>query len=346
MNNTLLRACTWAWCAVAAPLGLAAQDLHFGHLTAVPTQVNPAYAGLLEGKARAGVATRGQWNSVTNAFRTAALSADMQVWDNGHDIAGAGIYLNSDRAGDLDFTTQEVGLTGSYLKALDDRTFVGFGLVNQFTFRRIDWTQARGFDFEPEQSLASDGRVRYWSLGAGLAAFRRINRKISWFVGGSAAHLNRPTTSFLADADNNVADQVYTRWALHGGAEIKFGRFNSVRPSILAQWQGPSSLVKVGSFYRFRQDMGTHTDAPIAVHFGVFGRFDVGAGYKTFDAVILAARFDYERTVITASFDTNVSSLAEASRGVGGPELSVVQQFDWGGRGRRRSKVKCPTFQY
>ena len=110
--------------------------------------------------------------------------------------------------------------------------------------------------------------------------------------------------------------------------------------------QGPHRQLNVGMFYRFRKDRGTHTDAPIAVHFGTFVRSYPAQNQGGVDAVILSARFDYHLTVITVSFDTNVSSLTQVSNGGGGPELSVVQQLNWEGRGRKRSKVECPTFQY
>ena len=81
------------WClaalSVVATVPVAAQgDLHFSHTAAVPTQINPAYAGLLDGKARIGVDYRGQWNQITNAYRTASFNADVKAWENSKDVAG------------------------------------------------------------------------------------------------------------------------------------------------------------------------------------------------------------------------------------------------------------------
>lgn len=324
-----------------------AQDIHFGHLAAVPTQVNPSYTGLMEGRARVGVDYRGQWNNFTNGFQTANLSADAKLWENRYDILGGGIFLTNDRAGDLAFTTQNIGFNTSYLKALDNgKTYLAFGIQNVFTFQQLDWTKARAFDFEPLETLGAEGKRSFWDIGGGLSFFQRPTRQLSWFAGVAGAHLNKPTVTFLEDNDGNVADQLYVKWTLHAGGEIKFGRFNSMRPSVLYLWQGPHRQLKVGTFYRFKTDNGIATDSEVAVHLGAFVRSYPARERGGVDAIILAARFDYRKTVITVSFDTNVSSLTAATRGVGGPEFSLVQQFDWGTRQRNRHKVKCPTFQY
>jgi len=348
MNTSLKRqisACLlYALAGVAPLLG---QDIHFSHLAAVPTQTNPAYTGLMEGRARVGIDYRGQWNNFTNGFQTASLSADMKLWENRYDVLGGGIFLTNDRAGDLAFTTQQIGINNSYLKALDNgKTYISFGVQNVYTFQQIDWSKARAFDFEPLEVLGESGQRSYWDIGGGLSFFHRPDRNVSWFAGVAGAHLNKPTVTFLEDNDGNIADQLYTKWTLHAGAEIKFGRYNSLRPSVLFLRQGPNRQLHVGTFYRFKTDNGISSDAEIAVHFGAFVRAYPAQELGGIDAIILAARFDYQNTVITVSFDTNVSSLRAASNGVGGPEFSLVQEFDWGKQGRKRHRVKCPTFQY
>ncbi len=326
---------------------LSAQDIHFAHLAAVPTQTNPAYTGLLEAKARVGVDYRGQWNQITNGFRTASVSADGKLWENRYDVLGAGLFMTSDRAGDLSFATQQVGLNFSYLKALDrGKTYLAFGVQNVFNFQSIDFSEAEAFSFEPLDVYGADGRIAFYDIGAGLAFFQRPSRSLSWFAGIAGSHLNNPTVTFLSDRDGNLADQLYTKWTFHAGAQIKFGRFNSIRPSVLYLKQHDHRQLKVGTFYRFKADNGLSTDSDIAVHFGAFMRAYPAKENGGIDAIILAVRFDYQLTIITVSFDTNVSQLRQISHGAGGPEFSIVQQFDWGSSRNRRHKVKCPTFQY
>ena len=332
-------------CAALAPGR--AQDLHFSHLNAVPMQINPAYTGLTEKRARVGVSYRSQWDNFTAGFKTATLSADFKPHHTGNGAAGVGLFVNSDRAGDLNFGTQQIGLNGAYLMALDGgRTSVSFGLQSVFNFQRLDWTAIDAFEEERGDILANGGRAQYLSVGTGLALFQRLNRRVAWFVGAGGANLNRPDAGFLDDGNTGGAQLTYRRWSGHGGAEIHFGRFNSVRPSIIYLHQGPNRQMKVGSYYRFRPDRGISTDAELAAHFGAFVRHSFYNDEWTSDAIVFAVRVDWQETVITFSFDTNVSKLRVASNGVGGPEISLVQEFDWGERRQRRSKVECPTFQY
>lgn len=331
--------------AVLATGSAAAQDLHFAHLTAVPTQTNPAYTGLMEQRGRVGIDYRSQWDNFTNGFKTATLSADFKAYQASNGAAGLGVYINSDQAGDLGFATQQVGLNGAYLLAVNDKTQVSLGLQGVYNAQRIDWTQAEGRDFEPI-SQRGDGRNSYLAVGSGAAVFQRVNRKIAWFAGLAGGNLNRPKVSFIDDDADVDADLLYRRWTAHAGGQIKFGRFNSVRPSIIYLHQGPNRQMKIGSYYRFRADRGISTDAQLAAHFGVFVRHSFYSDAWTSDAVVFAVRLDWHDTVITASFDTNVSPLRAATNGVGGPEISLVQHFDWGQRRERRSKMECPTFQY
>ena len=127
---------------------------------------------------------------------------------------------------------------------------------------------------------------------------------------------------------------------------VALGRFNSLRPSVIWLSQGPHKQLKVGTFWRFKPDNGTHTDTDIAAHFGVYLRSYLAKPKSGVDALNLATRFDYNKTSVVMSFDVNISSLVVATDGFGGPEISIVQELDWGTDPKRKHKVKCPTFQY
>ena len=347
MNTQTLQGWTLAVLCLLLTSAALAQDIHYAHLAAVPTQTNPAYTGLFDGRARVGLDYRGQWNNFTNGFRTASLSADMKAWQSREDVLGVGLHFNNDVAGDLNFTSQQLSVNTAFMKGLDGgRTFLSFGIQNIFNAQRIDWSEARAFSYEPLESLERGGRRNFWDVGAGLALFHRPNRRVAWFVGGAGAHLNNPEVTFLGDNDNSLGDRLYRKWTLHGGGEIHFGRFNSIRPSVIYLAQGPHRQLKFGTFWRYKTDNGLSTDSEVAVHFGGYLRSYLTTEDAGVDAFIIAARFDYHRTVITISFDTNISSLTAASNGFGGPEFSIVQHFDWGTYTRKARPVKCPTFQY
>ena len=333
-----------AACVVASA---SAQDVHYSNLSAVPMQTNPAYTGLMEHRMRVGFDHRSQWSNFTNGYKTTSLSADLKAYQNRGDVLGLGVHITSDQAGDLDFATQQVSLNAAYTKTLDrNRTFLSFGLQNVFSSQRLDWSKAQGFDYEP---LASDGagtKAAFFDVGAGAALFFKPSRKQAWFAGIAGAHLNNPDVTFLGYESSGIGDRLYTKWTFHAGGELHFGQFNSIRPSVLYLHQGPNRQLKFGTFWRFKNDNGLHTDAEVAVHFGAWLRTYLGQGGSGVDAVNLAARFDYGKTSAVVSFDLNISSLIVASDGFGGPEVALVQQLDWGTKRKRRHRVKCPTFQY
>ena len=66
-----------AWCFVAS---VSAQDIHFSQFFATPL-LNPANSGRHDGRWRAGLNYRNQWQSVTAPWRTFDLYGDMRVGD-------------------------------------------------------------------------------------------------------------------------------------------------------------------------------------------------------------------------------------------------------------------------
>jgi hypothetical protein len=79
-----------------------------------------------------------------------------------------------------------------------------------------------------------------------------------------------------------------------------------------------------------------------AISFGVWQRVvgDVEGGVKA-ESTVIAARFDYDKISLGLSYDVNISSLAEASRNNGGPEISLTYISSLPQKAR---KVPCPKF--
>ena len=99
-------------------LALKAQDVHFSHIHASPTIMNPAMTGLVDGDLRLVLNYRSQWNNFTTGYKTFAASADTKLIKIGkHDFIGAGLQVYKDVAGDLEFTTSYGGLSFSLLKS-------------------------------------------------------------------------------------------------------------------------------------------------------------------------------------------------------------------------------------
>ena len=325
---------------------LSAQDIHLSHIHASPIVLNPAMTGLFTGKTRLIGNAKSQWNSITNGYKTAVGSIDTKLWEfRNADMVAGGLQIASDHAGDLDFTTTQFGLSLSVLKSLTGKgdNYVSFGLQNSFVSNRVDYSKIVAFDSEPSVDGGTTNKVRYWDLSAGLAWFYSIDRFNSFYLGGSLFHINQPDVSFYEDGDNSEGLKLYRKWVIHGGADFKVSKKIFAKPSFIFKDQGPHREITLGTFLKYKTLKSYRSKAPSSIYFGAWLRWYAEKNYFGTDAIILAARADYNNTYFTFTFDVNISSLTKVSIGRGGPEFSVVHILEPKGR-RQPTKVRCPDF--
>ena len=325
-----------------------AQDIHLSHIHASPTYINPAMTGLFNGDMRFIANYRRQWESFTNGFQTFLGSADMKL-NQGfglQDDVGAGIQVSSDKAGDLNLSTVSANLTFSYLKALNSYGdhFVTFGVSNGIVQNRLDLSQLRIFDQDPYlQSGDFNNQLTYYDLNAGAAWFMPLKREDFLYVGGSIFHLNRALVTFTRDQpDYQAGTSLIPRYILHGGASVRINQFVTLKPSFIYFDQRPHQQFNIGTFLKITRETRTYVRPEYAFYAGLWFRWSNRAGEFNRDALIASLRYDIRNTVFSFSFDLNISPLRKATRGVGGPELSVMHFIDFIRPQRKRVKVKCP----
>jgi len=322
-----------------------AQDVHFSHIHASSTILNPAMTGLFKGDVRFTANYRSQWQSITNGYRTMAGGADMKLMTMKKDIVAGGLQVISDKAGDLDFTTNIVNLNFAYLKSLDGRgrSFISFGMQNSVISNSVDFTKIDVFEAEPLAQGATN-KFTYWDLSAGAAYFHTINKNSSFHVGTTIFHLNKPLLSFFERDDPSSTVLAKKRFLIHGGGDFQIGKNSSLKPTFIFMDQGPHREITMGSFYKFQNvGGGNKYDRNVSsLYFGAWVRWHAEKEFTSADAIIASVRWDLNKTFITFSFDVNISTLTNVSSGRGGPEISVVHILDNSRAGKRRAKVECP----
>lgn len=328
---------------------LSAQDIHLSHIHASPTLLNPAMTGLFNGDVRFIANYRSQWETFTNGYRTMVGSADMKILRFGmYDFFGGGITVYSDKAGDLDFTTNSASLSFSFLKSLDHRDdhYIAFGIKNTLVTNRVDYTNVVAFQSTANLGERLGDETSYWDMTAGLSWFYGFDRYNFMYFGVSYFHLNNPDVSFFKDnlVPGAEAPSLYRKLVLYGGADFDVNWALRLKPSFIFLDQGPHQEVTIGSFLKFNYDRLSKSKKKHGVYFGMWLRWYLERDLKGVDAFVTAIRFDIDRTFISFSFDTNISKLFVASNGVGGPELSVIHTLDLKKSKRRNSKIKCPSF--
>lgn len=333
------------------PQLISAQDIHLSHIHASPTYLNPGMNGMFnDGFLRLIANSRSQWDALTNGYKTAMVSADYKAYDSGSSIISAGVQLYHDVAGDLDFTTQQIGLSLGVIKVLDRNqdNLVSFGIQASHVNNRVDFSKAYTFEDEPLiYDYAVPNQIGYFDFSAGITYFHKLRTYGNVYAGVSLSHLNMADVSFTSRLEDQPGTyqidfkNQYRKLIIHGGADLRLSRYTSVQPSFIFMDQGPHQEISMGSFLKVCKDP-SFKKSPYAFYIGGWFRWYAENDIIGTDALILSLRTDIKRTKIAFSFDLNLSTLTVASKGAGGPELSIIQIIHSDKRNFRRGKVKCP----
>lgn len=326
------------------------QDVHFSHIHASPTFLNPAMTGMINnGMGRVIVNSKSQWNTVTNGYKTAAASADMKVYGNRGNVVGMGINLLADQAGDLDFTTVKAGLALSVLRSLDyrDRNVISLGAEVNHVSSRFDVSKMVGFEEEPLIALGISNKTNYFTYSIGLAWVHNFDKNRSFYVGGSLSHFNQPDVTFskgLAQEGiietNFDAYNLFTKIIFNAGGNFRISRNFNILPSAIFTDQGPHQEILFGGYLKYANRAAGPN--PISMYIGAWLRGYLETDLAGSDAAVVSLRADVNKTFFAVSYDFNISTWKRASRGAGGFELSVIHILDLDKHSRKIQDVHCP----
>ncbi len=327
-----------------------AQDIHFSQFYASPLTMNPATTGAFYGNIRGTLNFRNQWNSFA-PFNTFAAGVDMNFGSSflKNDLMGLGVNAFSDVAGDTKYSSTNVNLSFAYIKTLGDRyhrSYLAAGFQGGYAQKSVDYlamtfaSQYDGVGYDPTlgtgESMGFNSKS-YFDFSAGLMWYLTPPRedKFGMYIGGSMYHVNQPNQSIGA-----AVDKLYMRQSAQIGAQWPVGHMTSLVPAFMVNIQGPYQEFLGGTNLKFYlQGMEWSSTA---ISFGLWQRVvgDIDESFKP-DATIIASRLDYERVSVGVSYDVNVSSLTQASKNNGGPEISFSIIGDLPQRAR---KIPCPKF--
>jgi type IX secretion system PorP/SprF family membrane protein len=319
-----------------------AQDIHFSHIHASPTVLNPAMTGLFDGDYRLIMNYKNQWRNTTANYNTLHAGFDAKVTNlGGTGFLGMGLNVIADRAGDLNYTNTSAMLTLSTARALNREGdhFITVAIQAGMLHNYLDYSRLHVFDQEPLVQAGAPGTANAWDASAGIGWFKRVVRDGMIYLGASVFHLGQPDMAMLGQtAEYN--EQLARRWVFHGGGDIKIVDRYYLMPSFMIMEQSPHREINTGTFLRYdwqEYKRGKGSSVFFGAWFRYFVRTDISSSY---DALILAARLDKNSISYSFSYDVNMSSLATATRGVGGPEISVIFRGSWYHKPQYR--VDCP----
>lgn len=308
-----------------------AQDIHFSQMKLAPLTVNPALTGL-NGKYHAVVNYRNQWNSVATPFNTIGASFDMKFGNNHHErgFLAAGINMFYDIAGTQKMTTSNVNANIAYhIRINEDNTF-GLGLMGGFNQRglgRVDGmfaSQYDGIGFNPDIPSGENferSSFGFFDMGGGFVYHHNsISRNVfdtdgfELKIGFAGYHLIKPDYSFIQGGNDDLA----MRFTGFFESEFILGDSPwSLMPAIYYQRQGAHQEIFFGSFVKYRiisSSIRTEFVENFSIAYAPFYRFG--------DAFVNKLYIEYKEFGLGFSYDVNVSSLTQASKGRGGFEIA------------------------
>lgn len=330
-----------------------AQDPRFSQYYASSWNLNPAMTGIFNGRWRATVNYRDQWNSFLSPvpFRTYAASFETRFNVGANDdYASVGIGAMHDEAGTARFQQNKVQVGGAFLKQLSggrysNEHYLSAGAQLGFGQNSIDWSKlwfTRQFDTNAErpdlgassgENNANANSPLYLDFNAGLLWYVVFQNEGFFYAGGALSHINQPAISLIEDNQETL----YSRWSGHMGGQFPLTENFAILPGALFMKQGPAMETDLGINFRYsNNDLNE-----LALRAGVWGRLGNKLDNNIqMDAITVVGMLELNRWMLGLSYDITVSSLTVANNSRGAFEVSLTYFHPE----YRRSRVTCPKF--
>lgn len=329
------------------------QDKLLTQAFAHPVDLNPAFAGSIDGRYRVSLAYRDQWRSIIESpFTTMAIYGDFRIIpdDRKDDFFGAGFSLMTDRTALLNFNQNILSLYGSFHKALnaDRGQFISAGLNVGIAQRNINYEhivfndQFNGLDAYSNSTaeILPANNFAYFDIGLGIKYVSSLSEFSSYSVGVSMDHIPGNSISFYHNAaDNEDVDlpdaKLERKLSAFASFELASGELFSLLPRILWQKQGAHQMLALAMLGKI--DITNYDNQ--AVHFGGGIRINQTLeGMKPSAAYALFA-YEVKGLLIGLSHDISLTQLSLDHPGKGAFELSISYTGFY-----ENDDSLCPTF--
>ncbi len=326
---------------------ISAQDIHFTQFFTNPLILNPAQTGNFDGNYRIGFNFKAQWpwaitGTVYN-YHTETPYVDFSFGEKKIKTGWMGIGFNflNDEAGDGGLTYRRFSISYAYHQTFDreHRYILSVGVVGSYIIRSVNsnfyfndqWVDDVGFNtaLNPNEPIQ---RFSYstFDLGAGLNFNAQVSDRVKLDAGFSMLHINRPSGSFY-----NENEHIGYRYQASAGFQYNLGRritlnVNGYYGNEKTAEEGIAGAMVGYGFFNSKSSTPSNV-----LYFGMY--------YRVKDALAPLAGYQYKKTRLLLNYDVPLSKLVSASKGNGGPELSIVHVGGWE-REFNNKKVYCPKF--
>jgi type IX secretion system PorP/SprF family membrane protein len=276
--------------------------------------LNPALTGTFDGQLRASAIYRNQWGNVSTPFATPGVSLDMNTEKKIN--FGVNLMRQSAGTGGYTYTTATGNIAYTGVRFDNETKRVVFGMQAGIIQKRFDatkltfgdqWNPVTGLTSNPTADVLRNNNTSSLDIGAGVMYFDGApNKKANLFLGYSASHINRPKDQFKVFGDAKVP----LRHTLHGGVKLKASEKTSVTPNVLYLKQGTASEKMIGLYAE------TKLNATNEIMYGT--------NFRLGDAITPFVGFTFNNTMLSASYDINISDLGRLAKGTNSFEISLT----------------------
>lgn len=335
---------------------IVAQDIRFTQFYASPLTLNPAMTGLMDGKFRVGAIYRDQWRSVLDKpYKTFSAAFDIKfelpTKGRNKDFAAAGLVFFTDKVTGVDFTTNQIALSGGYHKSLnqDNSQYLSLGVQAALSQRGINYEsiyfgdQFNGIDSytRPTNEEFPENNFGFSDYAVGLNYSISPRKKTNFSIGGAIHHFLRPEFSFYerSDDDNTStvpSNRLLIKYSTQMSAQIPLGSQISLIPRVLFSAQGPHTELNIGTNLKFELSPTSST----RLQLGTWVRPTLNGGESfNLDAIVLLAGIEFQSMLIGLSYDANLNSFSANQRTQGAFEMSISYMGEYDSE-----TILCPTF--
>jgi type IX secretion system PorP/SprF family membrane protein len=326
-----------------------AQDIHFSQFWENNILLNPALTGVFSGDYKVGVDYRSQWSTLVNPYKTFMISGETRVLVSREvgDYISFGLVYTNDKAGSINFTSNQLYPAICYNKALEDErnSYLSVGLTGGYISRNVDMSlmkfsnqyQAGNYDQNNPtgETFVYNGLSNY-DVGAGVSLNSSLDlqSRSNYYLGVGVYHINSPTVLFNG---GNTLVKLPMKWQFNGGIYLPLNEQFSFTARANFAVQQPYQELLFGGMVTWKA-LQVGLPSIFAFHFGVFSRYQ--------DAIIPVIKFDYKQVSLGFSYDVNNSSLSsQAGTGTSATEITLYVRGNYNHRKNPRDGVMCPRFE-
>ena len=224
------------------------------------------------------------------------------------------VFFN-DKSGDVEMGLTQVSLSFAYSKLLTKENLFLFGFQTGYAQRSFDFYNATwdnqydGNTYNPNSpsnETSFNLNYSYIDYAAGMGWSFRPNNNFRSSTGVALFHISSPKFRFSTD----IKERLYRKIVVHHKTEIYIEKSPlSYEPAVAYIKQGVDKQILAGLMFRFTEEGNSYYSSSLPPTV-----FSLGAYYRSENALILAARLNYNNFEINYSYDFNISTLGKATK--------------------------------